>query len=159
MRMKELIQWINTKDASMIESLYTCYHCIQYLSWEVCGCELAVTGTVECNKSPRKLASSRCTLIHSLWLCLCALFSLSPNTVTLNLHTQIHRESMHGCTLGCSWQNTSWRTHSQAHRDKMRARCIDSYWIMDNTHTRVLPRGLEAQRVADIWRFSTWSSS
>lgn len=48
-----------------------------------------------------------------------------------------------------------WRTHSQAHRDKMRARCIDSYWIMDNTHTHVLPRGLEAQRVADIWRFST----
>lgn len=63
------------------------------LSREVCVhvSQLAATGTVECNKSQRKLASSRRTLIHSILLSLCALFSPSPNAETLNLHTQIHQ--------------------------------------------------------------------
>lgn len=39
------------KDVSVIENPYTCYHSIVCLSWEVRGCELAVTGTVERNKS------------------------------------------------------------------------------------------------------------
>lgn len=71
-----------------------------------------MTGVVEGNKSQRKLASSRCTLIHSILLSLCALFSPSPNTETLNLHTQIH-EGPAVC-VGAHW-NIHRKTHGGVH--------------------------------------------
>lgn len=116
--------------------------------------QLAVTGTVECNKSQGKLASSGCTLIHSILLSLCALFSSSPNTETLNLHTQIHQgRRMHGCTRVKKARRHSRRTHTDA--------CKECGYLLvcSYTHAYTLPRGLEPQSETDIWRFSTWSSS
>lgn len=107
------------------------------LSRQVCiyVSQLAVTGTVECNKSQRKLASSRCTLIHSIVLSLCALFSPLPNTETLNLHTQIHQG--HKVCVDAKWYVHSKthtgvhaQPHSQAHTDRMHASCADTYWFV-----------------------------
>lgn len=140
----------------MIESLHSSYYCLQYSQWGVCVyvSQLAVTGIVEGNKSQRKLASSRCTLIHSILLSLCALFSPSPNTETLNLHTQIHWGP--AVCIGARWnsQQDTRRAHSRTHA--MHASCMgDTYWFVHgqtHTHTRThprmhaesLPRGLEA---------------
>lgn len=163
---------VNTEDQHIEEPLWliTCTLVpivFSILSREACVyvSQLALTGTVECNKSQRKLASTRCTFIHSILLSLCALFSPSP---TLKHWT---------CILKCTrdpkyaWMHTGMligkihnavHTHSQAHTDRMHASCADTYWFVHgqtHTYTLILPRGLVAQCEADIWRFSTWSSS
>lgn len=74
--------------------LWTGHYCVQYSQQG--GAYLCITAAcdswvAEGNKSQRKLASSGCTLIHSILLSLCALFSPSPNSETLNLLSHIHQ--------------------------------------------------------------------
>lgn len=85
----------------------------------------------EGNKSQGKLASSGCTLIRSILLSLCALFSPSPNSETLNLLSQIHQgpaERIDAETREC--------VH-ETHRGRMQAAGDTSgFFFFTNTHTR-----------------------
>lgn len=81
------------ENPSVIVYRHTGHCCVQYSQQG--GASLCITAAcdswaAEGNKSQGKLASSGCTLIRSILLSLCALFSPSPNSETLNLLTQIH---------------------------------------------------------------------
>lgn len=128
--MRVRVNAVDQRRRSINETLDTCHHCV--LRWEVCVCvsQLAVTGTVGCNKSQRKLASSTCTLIHSFLLSLCALFSLSPNAETLNLHTQTHQGPK--VCMNALWDvrsktHAGGHTHFQPLMDGMHASWGDTY--------------------------------
>lgn len=116
--------------------------------------QLAVTRTVGCNKSQRKLASSRCTLIHSILLSLCALFSSSPNTETLNLHTQIHQG--HKVCMNAHG-DAHKKTHTAVHVDtrrhtQMHASSVNTYWFVHGkTHTHIFSPGLWNPKVKQTY--------
>jgi len=115
--------------------------------------QLAATGTVECNKSQMELASSRCTLVPSILLSLCALFSPWTNTQTLNsAHTRLHRGAwMHGR----SREGTRWRALTPT-------RCLQAEWLptslytYTHTHTHTYTRTQTHTSSPGVWKHM-WS--
>ncbi len=106
--------------------------------------QLAVTGTAKCNKSQGKLASTRCILIRSILLSLCALFSPSPNTETLNLHIQIHQGPK--VCMNALWdvhkKNTRWPAHTQIGCMQAAAWIPTGSWTYTHMHAHTSSPGV-----------------